>query len=259
MGIDYENLDISNNFLRGGPALKRPGGASIWFDLGTDSRKPIRFAVNPYFAWGFGKTVFANGYWFDVTVQPTNAINISLSPFYEKRTRLVQYVTNLEYQGEPRYINSSVEQKTLSLSARVNYTILPNLTIQYYAQPFISRGQYKDFKHIVQPIWDDFHDSYVLLDTEYDEAEGIYRVDENGDSVVDYEFRNPDFNFIQFRSNLVARWEYIPGSEIFLVWTQGATNFEDPQIGLLPSLGNNLFSGNFRNIFLLKLTYRFVR
>ncbi|MEL7021768.1 MAG: DUF5916 domain-containing protein, partial [Bacteroidota bacterium] len=75
---------------------------------------------------------------------------------------------------------------------------------------------------------------------------------------IDYSFGNPDFNFIQFRSNLVARWEYVPGSEIFLVWSQGVTNFGDPNADLFPSLSDNLFSGQVENIFLAKFTYRFL-
>jgi len=77
--------------------------------------------------------------------------------------------------------------------------------------------------------------------------------------VVDYAIDDPDFNFIQFRSNLVARWEYIPGSELFLVWAQGTTSFGDSGDRLLPSLSDNLFSDQAHNIFLIKCTYRFIK
>jgi len=48
---------------------------------------------------------------------------------------------------------------------------------------------------------------------------------------------------------LVLRWEYIPGSELFLVWSQGTTNSGNPQEQLFPSLGDNLFSNKLENIF----------
>ena len=51
----------------------------------------------------------------------------------------------------------------------------------------------------------------------------VYAIDENLDGTIDYSFENPDFSYVQFNSNLVLRWEYIPGSELFLVWSQGVT------------------------------------
>jgi hypothetical protein len=86
----------------------------------------------------------------------------------------------------------------------------------------------------------------------------VYSVDENLDGTEDFSFDNPDFSFVQFRSNLVIRWEYIPGSELFLVWSQDVSRDGDPTNGLLPSLNDNIFGQKPQNIFLLKATYRFV-
>ena len=86
-----------------------------------------------------------------------------------------------------------------------------------------------------------------------------YLVDFNQDQTVDLSFQNPDFTYFQFRSNLVFRWEYIPGSELFLVWNRGISNYGS----LAPSLGDAYFdqlSGeNVNNTFLIKATYRFIR
>ncbi|MEO5905700.1 MAG: DUF5916 domain-containing protein, partial [Saprospiraceae bacterium] len=86
-------------------------------------------------------------------------------------------------------------------------------------------------------------------------------VDENGDGQTDYTFSTPDLNFIQFRSNLVLRWEYVAGSEIFLVWSQGVVPdaFGDVSTPLLTSLFNNVFDEKPHNIFLVKFSYRFLR
>ena len=93
----------------------------------------------------------------------------------------------------------------------------------------------------------------------YDNENETYSVDDNDDRAFDYTFGNPDFSFIQFRSNLVLRWEYVPGSELFLVWSQGANASGDPNRGLTRSLSDNLFGENARNVFLVKATYRFLR
>ena len=93
----------------------------------------------------------------------------------------------------------------------------------------------------------------------YEAGNELYMIDENGDGTVDYDFDNPNFNFIQFRSNLIFRWEYVPDSDLFLVWSQGANAFDNPEAPVLQSLSDNLFGEDARNTFLLKATYRFLR
>lgn len=174
---------------------------------------------------------------------------------------MIQYVTDLEYAEDTRFIAGTVDQRTLSLTIRLNYNITPNLTIQYYGQPFISRGRYDEFKYATNTLARELSDRYYQYQPEeisYDEAKEVYYIDELADGTVDYEFENPDFNFIQFRSNLVARWEYVPGSELFLVWTQGNTASGNPADRLVPSLTENLFTNQAHNIFLVKWTYRFL-
>jgi hypothetical protein len=86
------------------------------------------------------------------------------------------------------------------------------------------------------------------------------KVDENGDGQQDYSFTTPDLNYIQFRSNLVLRWEYVAGSELYLVWSQGILPdaYDDFDTPLLKSLFTNVFDQQPHNIFLVKLSYRFL-
>lgn len=265
-GLTYENKDISNNALFGGPALRKSRGLAPWFYLYSDQRKVVQLNVNGFFARGFEKedprTVNVSNFSVGIFVQPTNALNFSIRPSYNRHERKIQNVSRTDFEGQPRYIAGTVDQKTLSITLRLNYNITPNLTLQYYGQPFISKGQYKDFKYITNSLAEDFTDRfYQFSDQEisFNAKEEYFSVDENQDGEIDYTFDNPDFNFMQFRSNLVARWEYIPGSEIFLVWSQGITNFGDPNERLVPSLSDNLFSEQAHNIFLIKMTYRFLR
>ena len=87
---------------------------------------------------------------------------------------------------------------------------------------------------------------------------GDYFIDENLDGSIDYEIEDPDFSFVQFRSNLVVRWEYVPGSEIFLVWSQGVTGFGDPMDSLGSNLEAQILDQKKDNTFLIKATYRFI-
>ncbi|MEL6832221.1 MAG: DUF5916 domain-containing protein [Bacteroidota bacterium] len=259
-GFTYENLDLSKNALRGGPLLRRPNGTAFNMYVNTDSRKRVQFGLNTFQAFGQSQIVRVQSYGMWLNLQPTNAMSVSLSPSFNRFQRDEQYVTQLDFEGEKRYINAEVDQQTFSLTARLNYNITPDLTVQYYGQPFISRGRYQNFNRTTDnPLGKTFEERFRVFEViSYDEESDQYLVDENDDRAFDYEFGNPDFNFIQFRSNLVLRWEYIPGSELFLVWSQGANAFEDPARGLARSITDNLFGNNVRNTFLVKMTYRFL-
>ncbi|MCB0559911.1 MAG: carbohydrate binding family 9 domain-containing protein [Lewinellaceae bacterium] len=265
-GFDHELSDYSNNDLRGGPTLKRSKGLVHWLGIGSNRRKKVYAYLNIVHAWGFERnaprTVAYRDYSLNLTVQPANAFNITVSPSFANEQRKLQYITEEAIGETPRYLAGFVDQQTFYTTIRLNYNITPNLTIQYYGQPFISRGSYRELKYITNAKADHFYDRFHLFtekELSFDATAGTYQVDENLDGIVDYSFEQPDFSFIQFRSNLVLRWEYVPGSEIFLVWSQSNTASGDPAERLLPSLSSRLFSEKMQDIFLVKVTYRFLR
>ena len=141
-------------------------------------------------------------------------------------------------------------------------TILLTQTYRYNTggQPYISRGRYSSFKEVIAPIATNFKDRISTFnDNQVSFQNNTYAFDTNLDGVTDFSFDNPDFSFIQFRSNLVARWEYIPGSEVFLVWSQDISQSGDPNNGLYSSLESGIFGNEKpKNIFLIKATYRFI-
>jgi hypothetical protein len=105
--------------------------------------------------------------------------------------------------------------------------------------------------------WQDQYHHYTENQISYDEEENMYLVDDNGDGHTDYEFWNPDFSFFEFRSNLVIRWEYIPGSSAYLVWSQGRTGSSpDGRFSFSENI-NGLLDVTPTNVFLLKISYRF--
>ena len=192
--------------------------------------------------------------------QPLNALNLSLSTELNVNDNKTQYVTQRGFGNTTRYILGNIDQKTWTTTLRMNYSINPNLSIQYYGQPFISRGRYTDFNYVNNATAEDLNDRVTLYNTNQIALNnGAYEVDENTDGTSDYSFGNPDFSFVQFRSNLVARWEYIPGSEIFLVWSQGVTGLDDPRNSLRDALRNQIIDQKKDNTFLIKITYRFVK
>jgi Domain of unknown function (DUF5916)/Carbohydrate family 9 binding domain-like len=262
-GLTVNTYDASNNALRGGSTLLRPQGIGHFIYMRSDSRKKIMLNFNANHAWGFGKTVRNRDYTATVRVQPVNALNFSIQAGYGDRWRKQdQYVSQQSYNGEVRTIVSEVSQKLLRFTGRLNYNITPDLTLQYYGQPFITRPLFSNFGYVTNPLSKNFEDRfhrYTASEISFDN--GTFSIDENRDGKTDYTFGKPDFNFVQFRSNLVLRWEYIAGSELYLVWAQSSTPdvADDLDTPLSSSLFNNAFGQEARNILLLKMTYRFLK
>ena len=91
----------------------------------------------------------------------------------------------------------------------------------------------------------------------YNQDEEEYYVDENNDGGSDYSFSNRNFNFMDLQSNLIVRWEYRPGSTLFLVWTLGKQAYESEYGSSLNNNIETLYDAHPHNIFLLKFSYRF--
>ncbi len=262
-GGNFVPYDISSKTLRGGPNLRLGKTINNWTYLESDNRKKIQYGFNLFHQWGIDNDGTYKSYSVWGSYRPTDAIRFSISPSYDINHDVLQFVENAELEnGEVRYLNGTVDQKTFSVTIRLNYTINPNLSIQYYGSPFISQGEFSSFKHITNSMDVDFDNRFIKYKTDqyqYDPEKNRYDFDEEQDDKIDFSIENPDFSFMQFRSNLVVRWEYIPGSEIFFVWSQGTTNTGDTNQGLFPNLEQNLFSEKAHNIFLIKYTYRFIK
>lgn len=82
-----------------------------------------------------------------------------------------------------------------------------------------------------------------------------YYFDENLDGTADYSIYNPNFNFQQFRSNLLFRWEYRAGSTLYLVWSQDRTNYDPAGSFSFRNGWNKMFDLHPKNIFMVKLSY----
>lgn len=262
-GVTWNPYEISNNALRGGSSIRRPSSIGHNFYITSDYRKKVYANISTYNSWGSDRTERNNDISLLVSFQPLNALRISLSGEYTYYTRRQdQFISVTTYNNASRTIVGEVKQKTLRFTGRLIYNLTPELTIQYYGQPFITRPLYDNFAYVSSPLARKYGDRFHVFNRhEISFSNGEYMIDENADGIPEYKFSKPDFNFVQFRSNLVVRWEYKPGSEIYLVWSQGSTanaSF-DLDTPVVRSLLDNSFAEQARNIFLLKWTYRFLR
>ena len=246
--------------LRGGPALLKPGLWENTVSLSSDHSKKV------YFRFFFDSEVSDDRisstfrYSPAITFRLGNSIQLSSRLSYSREKENLQYVTEQAMDADPRYIIGYMDRKTMSFTIRADYGITPELTIQYYGSPYLSTGVYNDFKRITDSradLYGDRFHTFIGQEIFLYPEENVYHIDETANGSIDYEFSNPDFNFKQFRSNLVARWEYRPGSILYLVWQHSRTGYDSVTD---PTIANNI--GQLWDIYptdvlMLKLNYWF--
>jgi hypothetical protein len=251
---------LSTGILRGGPMMKVPGNWNLFAGFSSDNRKKLGFSINSGYSKGFENYSKSSNYYVEISYKPVNFLSFTLSPGYSRSFSELQYVSTADYNGMDRYIFASIDRETVNASFRINLNVSPDLTLQYWGQPFVATGKYYEHKYITDPMADNYHNRFstytaqqiTLSDDEYD-------VDENVDGTIDYSFDRSDFNVQEFLSNLVIRWEYNPGSTLYLVWSQTRYNSNNSgNLELSDDLGNLFDSGENKphNIFLIKLSYR---
>ncbi len=254
--IAYNPETVSNGLTRGGPLTLRQPGLQLGFEYDTDSRKRFVFEV------GFNVYKQADSYnadvYTEVVWQPAANVRLAVQPRVGWNNAFAQWVGSFEDPFAERtfgrrYVFAELKQVTASSSLRLNWTFTPTMSLQLYAQPLISSGDYDRYKELFAPKTYDFL-TYGEGGSTFDPV--TRTADPDGDGPASpLELPNLDFNFRSLRGTAVLRWEFRPGSTLFLVWTQSRSDFEE--LGRLDfgrSVGE-LFGARPDNIFAVKLTY----
>lgn len=260
-GSTYRVMSVSNADLRGGPSIAYPGGTNYWYYLGTNSQKKLTFRINQWFFRGFENYAWESGFWSRLFWQPINALSLNLQPSISWSRNDLQYITTASFGSDDRYVLGRINQATYRISLRSTFNLTPNFSIELWAQPFMTRGEYSEFKLAIAPHAESYEDRFQTFTDEqlsWNTVNEEYDIDENRDGINDYSIGDPDFNVVQFRSNFVVRWEYIPGSTLFLVWSSNGSDFNNLDDNGFRSLSNQLTNLNANHTFLIKYTYRFI-
>jgi hypothetical protein len=185
-------------------------------------------------------------------------LKIAVTAAYEENRDELQYVAARDtWLNGKRYVLGTIDQKTFGLVLRADLNLTPEFSIQYYGSPFISTGSYSELKRVTDPEAKNYGDRFDIYENPV-LNNGLYILTDYDDVLPTViTVGNPDFNFHQFRSNLVAKWEYRLGSFIYFVWSSertGSNSFSDASIGdSYRYLGDEYPN----NIFLIKLSYWF--
>ncbi len=228
-GCNIDRAKWNVNALRGGRALHVDPHASGWINIVTDTRKPVWFSFNFYGNRDWTADEIDGEVDLGATIQARSNLDLYLGPTYVFRSDPMQYVDEVADQtGMSHFIFARIHETDTALTMRVNWTFSPHLTLQMYAQPYIAAGRYSEYKDVDNPgaprFADRFHlitgNDYQLTRATPDEA-GTYTVNRNSST---FSFDRPDFDFRQLRSTVVLRWEYLPGSTVFAIWSHGRTS-----------------------------------
>jgi len=263
-GINMELPTYHRTVLWGGPTVKNDKMYNLRWFVGSDNRKKVNVAVN---GWKGGNTsnTYWNGLWGDVQWRATEYLSLVLSTEYNKMhdTWVSWYdyqPTTNEQTGEEDYILATFDRNTVSSTLQIDYTIAPNLTLQFYGSPFITAGRYHSFKTVVDFHADDFDKRVMHFDDDqmvYNEDDEVWQIDSDSDGTVNYYIDNQDFNYKAFNSNLVLRWEYKPGSIFYFVWARGQSDYISDGSYNLNKDFNDLMGLNSNDILLIKFNYMF--
>lgn len=252
--------DVADDrLLRGGPVVTRPGGGNVSAFLGSDSRGSFFWNANGGYSWnnrgGWGRNLFVYLTW-----RPMSSTTVNVGPSWNDSRSLLQYVGDFAdpvqaaFYGR-RYLLAGIDQKQLAFETRVSWTFSPSMSFELFAQPLLASGRYYDFKEFDAPrggAWTTYgrDRGSVTAATGPNGVATDYTIDpDDGGPAQPFTFRNPDFNFRSLRGNAVFRWEYRPGSVMYVAWAHdrasnsplGDFDFSRDWNGLRGAQPNNVF------------------
>lgn len=252
-----------DRLTRGGPLARSPSETRFFANVRTDERHAVSGDVG-----GSYETNSAGGWSASVELgldlRPAPNWSVSLDPRYSRRYSVAQYVGTIE---DPlaadtygsRYLFAGLSQTTLALQTRLNVIFTPELTLEMYLEPFLASGDYGGVKELAAPRTFAFlrygEDAGTI-----ERRDGAYLVDPDaGGPAASFTVRDRDFRRGSMNGNAVLRWEWRPGSTLFLVWQQSrAASRRVGSFRFGPGI-QDLWAERPENVLLLKASYWFTR
>jgi hypothetical protein len=256
--FDFFPRAFDHSATRGGPTMATPQSWNYVVQLSSHFGAKTSWNARVYYGETElrGETYRLSG---ALSIRPSTRFQFSATPNYLRSISPHQYVTTFDTGGSAatynsRYVFARIDQSTFSLQLRANYTIGPELTFELYGEPFAASGRYYGLGELAQARTFRLREYGTDGTTMARDTSGNYLVTDNGGADT-LSIENPDFNILSFRSNAVLRWEWRPGSTLYLVWAQDRFGF-DPRGKLVGfrDLGD-AFGAQGDNYFAVKVSY----
>lgn len=247
-----------DRLTRGGPVARTSPGWNVSGRVNTDQRRTVSFNVNAFMnaieegGWSRGFSTTAD--W-----RPNAAVRLRVGPSLSRSHSVRQYVTAVadpeaDHTFGRRYVFADIDRTTVSLTTRLDWTFTPRLTLELYARPFIATGDYDRFKELAAPGTARF-DVYGTDRGTVTEEDGVFTIQPDDAAAPAFQIPDPSFNIRSLRGNAVLRWEYRPGSTLFLVWQQERSGFEPTGRFDFRRDAGEILAAPATNVLLIKATY----
>jgi hypothetical protein len=272
--VAFRPEGFSETATRGGPLLRSPRSRRLVARIHTDPRQPFSAGTGADYQWSEAYSILETGV--QLGWRPAPRFELGLHPALQLRSHGDQYVSAFDDAAFTathgrRYLFGDLDRRTLSIETRLAVAFTRDLTFQLYAQPLLDAGRFTAYKQLAAPRSFEFR---TLTPGEPVDRSGDGRidgcaggdicfhdgrqyVDATGDGLADHTFADQDFNVVSLRGNAVLRWEYRPGSTLFLVWQQ--RRFEQRPFGDFDPRRDHrdILAVHPENVFILKLNYWF--
>ena len=248
---DFSHLDTRE--LRGGPALRNDPKALAGISITSNTAKDFYAGAGYEYTHLGRKHSAMNEIEAEVTWLPIKRMKLSLEAGFNQRQYHQQYVSTIPDQVADEYVVGRIDQHTTTFTFRGELFLTPELSIQYYGSPYYSVGKYDEFRRIRESTAREIGDRFEILDPAYDPEENSYSYVHDSRT---FTFRNPDFSFMQFRSNLVFRWEYKLGSTLYFVWAHDRSDYS-AAYHPVNDIAGDLFGLRGNNVWMVKFNYWF--
>lgn len=268
--LGYSPSVLNDRITRGGPLMETPAERSAGVGLSSDPRASVSGGLGvEYTSAGAGGDELELEA--ELVYRPSARIQLELNPTWQRALDRVQYVAGLSDPSHGatygrRYVFGELDRRTLSVDTRLSVVFSPTLTLQVFTQPLLSSGRYREYKQFTEPAgfaFDVLAKGEAASDPEGVRcvegrsciADGTLYLDFAGDGIPEAQLPDPNFTIGALRGNAVLRWEYRPGSQLFLVWQQRRR--DEARLGTLsPSRDlRALLEAPTEHVFLLKASY----
>jgi len=240
--------------LRGGPKLYKDGYNDAELYIQSNSVKDFWVGFGPRFRFYSDKISKTSYFTLVLNWQISDRFSITSRTIFDHSIENNKYVRTVDVSGSKKYVVGTIDRNTISSIFRLEYYVSPEISIQYYGNPYASIGKYDNFREVADASSKSLDKRYISL-AQSSLPDNKYLLQKTDGT--NYSIKNPDVKRQVFNSNLVGRWEFRPGSTLYMVWTN--TRFQDsaPQDKTIWNSFGNILNVKAQNVFMIKFSYWF--
>jgi hypothetical protein len=256
--VERTLASLSTRLLRGGPAFAEPGAWQLRGHVRSDYRSIVSGDIGAEYQVEDVTGAVQQNVNAGIRLRPEGPLTLSVDAQLQREANDRQYVAADTVTDSTYYLFGHLDRREASITFRLGLALTPRLSLDVYAEPFVSTARYTGLKLVADPRAAAYADRFDMLGPDRLTRPGgdsAATVDVNRDGVPDFSFDEPDFRVVSLRTNTVLRWEFLPGSTLFVVWQQ---NREDDTPDAAGGLGRGFldtFAATGQHVFAVKVAY----